>query len=239
MSAISSNRNIQYGSSRLSELSTTNSLGKWRAYSLCGSMISVRNFGRSRQALLDQHRHRGRLADAGRADHREVAGDELVDADRGRQVGVLGQRADLDAVDAAKGVDRLEVVGADAMGDGAERGIGTDAAVEPRRAVVVVDDLAAQLHLDVGDVAVAFVPASVDRRQFADHAHQARLLMDDGDEVADRPMVADLARRQFAGDHPFGAVERHQAADGAVAAVLAPLAQRRDNAVRSAISRVS
>ena len=118
------------------------------------------------------------------------------------------------------------------MGDGAERGIGADAAEEPWRAVVVIDDLAAQLHLHVGDVGVVVVPASVDRRQLADDAHQPRLLMDDGDEVADRPMIADLARRQLAGDHPFGAIERHQPADGAVAGVLAPLAQRRDNAVQ-------
>jgi len=51
-SAISSNRNIQYGSSRFSELSTTDSLGKWRAYSLCGSMISVRSFGRRDRHFL-------------------------------------------------------------------------------------------------------------------------------------------------------------------------------------------
>jgi len=117
------------------------------------------------------------------------------------------------------------------MNDGAERGIGADAAEEPRRPVVVVEDLAAQLHLHVGDVGVAFVPASVDRRQFADHADQARPLMNDRDEVADRPMFADLLGRQFAGDHPFGAVERHQATDNAVDATLAPFMQRRDYAV--------
>ena len=87
---------------------------------------------------------------------------------------VLGQAADLDAFDAAKAVDRLEIVGADAMRDRAERGIGTNAAEEQRLAVVVVDDLAAQLDLDIGDVGVAFAPKAVGGRQFADHADKPR-----------------------------------------------------------------
>jgi hypothetical protein len=153
-SAISSNRNIQYGSSRLSELSTTDSLGKWRAYSLCGSMISVRNFGRCDRHFLisiDTAVVLPTPVEPITAKWRVTSSSTLTAAAR---AGILGQRADRHAVGAAKGVDRLEIVGADAMGDGAERGIGANAAEEPRRAVVVVDDLAAQLHLHVGDVGV-------------------------------------------------------------------------------------
>ena len=150
-----------------------------------------------------------------------MATDELVDADHRRHVGVLAETADLDALGAAEAVNRLQIVGAHAVSDRAERRIGADAAVELRRAALVVDDLAAQFYRHVRDVAAAVGPTAIGGRQLADDADEPRLLVDDRNQVADRPILAGVARHHFAGDHALGAGQRDQPADAALRSILA------------------
>ena len=70
--------------------------------------------------LSQQQRDGGRLADAGRAEHRKVAVQRIVDRDAGVDGLVLRQLADGDRAAPREIVDGGEIARADAVGDGAD-----------------------------------------------------------------------------------------------------------------------
>ena len=105
---------------------------------------------------------------------------------------VLGQRADLHDIAGLHGENGAQIRGADAVGDRAERREGADAAIEHRLARGFVDDFAAKLDLDQRRVDSVDAPALIGRRDVDDLADQARAVVHDRDEVADRPIVARL-----------------------------------------------
>ena len=108
--------------------------GRRAAYSLCGSIRSTRvAFGRLQDAVEDQ-RDGARLAAAGRAEHREMLLQKILHAERRLDPIVLAELADRDRLLAGVIVDRLERRSIHLAGGGADRRIGSDAAVEGRLA---------------------------------------------------------------------------------------------------------
>ena len=142
-----------------------------------------------RQRLFQQEADRSRLADAGRPQNGEMTPDQFADVDLRRDVLVLAQPADFDPLPAAKRIDGPKIVGADAVRGRAQRGKRTHAAMEKRRAVSVVDNLAVQLDRHAGGVRLAFGPPAVIGLDLADRADQTRGPVHDGDEMADRPVL--------------------------------------------------
>jgi len=61
--------------------------------------------------LVQQQRHAARFADAGRAEHREVLTEHLLDVDIGDDGLILLQGADIDLIRSGRGIDRFEAPG--------------------------------------------------------------------------------------------------------------------------------
>lgn len=178
--------------------------------------------------LLDQDRNGGRLADAGRSEDGEVPPHHLADADRRRDFLVLAEMADLDAVVAAERVDRRQVGGADEVGDRAERRVRLQTASKAGLAVGVVGDFAGELHPDMDDIGLGVVPSTLGGGQRADDADDPHVAVDDGDEMADRPVNAVAAGPHAAGDHRVQAVELDELAENPAGADVAPVLERHD-----------
>ena len=87
-------------------------------------------------------------------------------------------------------MDGQQVGDADAVGNGAEIGIGADAAAEFETAIVAVDDLADQFDADLHLVLHALVPGAVIGAHLADKADDAGLSHADRDQPADRPEIS-------------------------------------------------
>ena len=136
-STISSKLNSQNGSFRLRGLSTSARSPKQRPYSLWTSSRKIRRSGRDSQHLVQQQRHAARLADAGRAEHREMLGQHLLDIDIGDDGRILLQGADIDLIRSGRRIDRAQLLIADQFDGIADGRIVGDAALEfgaaPRR----------------------------------------------------------------------------------------------------------
>ena len=85
--------------------------------------------------------------------------------------------------------------------------------MEKRRAVGVIDNFTIEFDRDASGIGLMFGPPAVIGRNFADGAHQTRVPVDDGDEMADRPLV--LVRPERTADHTLRSVQSHQAPDHA------------------------
>ncbi|MGY3492604.1 hypothetical protein ACVW1B_002023 [Bradyrhizobium sp. USDA 4502] len=133
------------------------------------------------QDLVEQQRHAGRLADAGRAEHREVLGQHLLDVDIGDDRTILLQRADIDLVRAARRIDRAQLLVRDQIGAVADGRIVGDTALEFR--AVAAQDLAQQV--DRGGRHVFVGRRQVLARHFGDHGDDDRARAADTDEPAD------------------------------------------------------
>ena len=80
--------------------------------------------------FVEQQRHAGRFADAGRAEHREMLGEHFLDVDIGDDRAVLLQGADIDLVRAGRRVDRAQFRIGDQVDGIADGRIVGDAALE-------------------------------------------------------------------------------------------------------------
>ncbi len=85
--------------------------------------------------------------------------------------------------------------------------------MEVRRAGRIVDNLAGELDCYAGDVDLRRRPPAVVSFDVADGADQSRGLVNDGDQMADRPVL--FTRTERTADHALGSVQRHQAPDHA------------------------
>ena len=169
--------------------------------------------------LAQQQCDGGRLADAGRADDREVAVQRFVDRDAGVDRLVLRKLPDDDRAAACEVVDRGQVAGADAVCDRADIGIVGDAAVEDRLAIVrIVANLADQLDADLDGVAAAGCPLQVGFVDCEDQADRARRLEIDRHHLADRPQAGDRSVLVIGvgGDDGARAIALHDVAEHAV-----------------------
>ncbi len=84
--------------------------------------------------FVEQQRHAGRFADAGRAQHRKMLGQHFLDVDIGDDRAVLLQRADIDLVGSARRVDGAQFLVGDQVDVVADGRIVGDAALEFRLA---------------------------------------------------------------------------------------------------------
>jgi hypothetical protein len=107
--------------------------------------------------------------------------------------------------------------------------------MEERRAVGIVDDFAVQLDRDASRVGLAFGPPAVIGRNFADRAYQTRCPVNDGDEMADRPLL--LACLERTADDALCSIQRNQAPDDARRLEPLPLASNAFPPVCSASRR--
>ena len=141
----------------------------------------MRRLGRAFDDPVEDDRHAARLADAGRAEDREVARHQPVDHHPRRDVVVVVQRADGDAALADRRIDELELVAPDDVDLVADRRITGDSAGKALGAVGAESELAHQI--DLGDDAETLV--SVVARDFRDHADQFASARLDVEERAD------------------------------------------------------
>ena len=93
--------------------------------------------------FVEQQRHAGRFADAGRAEHREMLGQHFLDIDIGDDRRVLLQGADIDLVRSARRVDRAQFLIGDQLDGVADGRIVGDAALEFGRSAA--EDFAEQI----------------------------------------------------------------------------------------------
>src|SRR5690606_37982700 len=105
---------------------------------------------------------------------------------------ILRQLADGQAVTSGKIVDGLQVALADAMGNGADMGVGGDAAVKGRLAVLCVAHLADQLDVDGNRVMCVLRPCHGRRLDAVDKAYCADRAEIDRDQPADGPQAPGL-----------------------------------------------
>lgn len=106
--------------------------------------------------LLQKQADGGRLADAGRSQNRKVPSHQFADVDLRRDIFVLAQPADLDALPAAKSVDSSEVIRADSVRRSAQGGKRAHPAMEQRRVIKIGDNFPIQLNCDPGSVGLDF-----------------------------------------------------------------------------------
>ena len=85
--------------------------------------------------------------------------------------------------------------------------------MEKRRAVGVIDNFAVEFDRDASGIGLILGPPAVIGRNFAHSAHQSRVPVDDGDEMADRPLA--LVRLERTADDALRSVQSHQAPDHA------------------------
>src|ERR1700733_3391075 len=111
----------------------------------------LRQYG---QRLLQKEADGGRLADAGRSQNSKVSTHQFADVNLRRDVFVLAQSADLDALPATKSVDGSKIICADSVRRGAQRGKRAHATMEKRRAIGIVDNFAVQLNCARGGVGI-------------------------------------------------------------------------------------
>ena len=102
--------------------------------------------------LVEQQRYAGRLADAGRTEHGKVLREHFLDVDIGDDRRILLQRADVDLVRSARGVDRAQFLTGDQLDAIADGRIMGDAALE--FGAFAAADLAEQVDRGAGDVPV-------------------------------------------------------------------------------------
>ena len=165
------------------------------------------------QRLLQKQADRGRLADAGRSQNSKVPPHQFADVNLRRDILVLAQPADLDALPAAKSVDGSEIICADSVRRRAQRGKRAHATMEKRRAIGIVDNFAVQLNCDPGGVGLVFGPSAVIGRNFANSAHQTRGPVNDRNEMANRPLL--FVQLERAADDALCSVQSHQSANDA------------------------
>ena len=148
------------------------------------------------QNFVQQQRHAGRLADAGRAEHREMLGEHFLDVDIGDDRGILLQGADIDLVRSARRIDRAKLLVGDEVDGIADGRIVGDAALE-FRAVRRAQDFAEQVDRGGGDVGVG--SRQILAGHFGDHGDDGGIGAADADEAADGgPHLGDahLARQK-------------------------------------------
>ena len=133
------------------------------------------------QDFVQQQRHAGRLADAGRAEHGEMLGQHFLDVDIGDDGAVLLQRADIDLVGAGGRIDRAKLLAGDQVDGVADGRIVGDAALEFRP--VAAEDFAEQVDAGRGDIGVG--GRHVLGRHVRDHGDDGRGGAADADELAD------------------------------------------------------
>src|SRR6185436_18159525 len=97
-------------------------------------------------------RHAGRFAYAGRTQNGEVLGQHFLDVDIGNHRAVLLQRADIDLVRAARGVDGAQLLGGNEVDGIADGRIVGAATLEFRLAAA--KDLTEQVDAGMSDVLV-------------------------------------------------------------------------------------
>lgn len=84
------------------------------------------------QDFVEQQRHAGGFADAGRAEHGEMLRQHFFDVDIGDHRGILLQGSDIDLVGAARLIDDAQVVAGDQVYRVADGRVVGDAALELR-----------------------------------------------------------------------------------------------------------
>ncbi len=135
--------------------------------------------------LLQDQRDAARLADAGRAEDREMLVQHVVDVDVGADRGVLLQVADVDRVGAGDIVDQAQLIARDQRGRIADRRIVGDAALEMGLAVIALPDLAHHVEAR-GRTKTLLARGCRDvLRHLRDHSDQQRLGALDAQELAD------------------------------------------------------
>src|SRR3984957_4546253 len=92
---------------------------------------------------------------------------QFADVNLRRNIFVLAQSADLDALPAAKSVDGSEIIRADSVRRSAKRGKRAHATMKKRWAIGIVDNFAIQLNCDPDGVGLIFGPPAVIGRNFA------------------------------------------------------------------------
>ena len=138
---------------------------------------------------------------------------QFADVNLRRDILVLAQPADLDALSATKSVDGSEIICADSVRRGAQRGKRAHATMESRRAIGIVDNLAVQLNCDPGGVGLVFTPPAVIGRNFANSAHQTRCPVNDRNEMANRPLL--FVQLERAANDALCSIQSHQSANDA------------------------
>ncbi|MGY3422114.1 hypothetical protein ACVWZW_002589 [Bradyrhizobium sp. F1.13.4] len=132
--------------------------------------------------LVEQQRHTGRFADAGRSQHCKVLGEHFLDVDIGDDGAVLLEEADIDLVGAGRRVDRAQLLARDQIDGIADCRIVGDAALEFGLAGRV-EDFAQQVDRGDGDQIV--VARQVFAGHLGDHRDDDRAGAADTDEPAD------------------------------------------------------
>src|SRR6202012_1533232 len=144
--------------------------------------------------FVQQQRHAGRFADAGRAEHRKMLGQHFLDIDIDDNGRILLQGADIDLVRPARRIDRAQLLVVDEVDGVADGRVIGDAALE-FLAVRGPQDFAEQVDRGGGDVGVR--TRQMLAGYFGDHGDDRRIRAADADEAADRGPY--LGGAQFAG----------------------------------------
>ena len=129
-STISSKLNSQNGSRRLRGVTTWRWSPKQWPYSLCRSSRKMRRFGRAARICCRMVATAARFADAGRAQHREMPAQQLVDVDVDADRVVLLQVADVGVVAVRGAIDDPQFLLRHEDGAVADLRVALDAALE-------------------------------------------------------------------------------------------------------------
>ncbi|ENN87687.1 hypothetical protein RHSP_45996 [Rhizobium freirei PRF 81] len=147
--------------------------------------------------LVQQQRDRRGLADAGRTDDCEMLRQHRGNMDGSVDAFVLRQLAD-DAAAVLAGIeDAHEVAGADAMRDGAEIGIGGDAAGKFFAAIRLYTDFAQQFHFDAEEIVLSFAPSDALGVHRVNEGGNTVLADADGDQLPHGPEFGQVGAACF------------------------------------------
>ena len=142
------------------------------------------------QDFIEQQRHAGRFADAGRPQHGKMLRQQFFDIDIGDHRRVLLQRADIDLVGAVRRVHGAQLVAGNQLDRVADRGIGGDAA--QKLGARAVGDLAEQIDRGAGhELAAGW---QILARHFGDGGNDRAATRANADKAPDR--CAHLRKRQ-------------------------------------------
>ncbi len=144
--------------------------------------------------LVEEKRDGGRLADAGRADDGKVLGQHRGNMDCGVDGLVLRQRADHAAASLSGIINALQIIGANAVGNGAKMRVAGNAGGKALRAIIIHAHFAQKLHLDTEFVAAVFAPSAGTRCHRIGECHHAVASDADRDQAPDRPELGELRR---------------------------------------------
>ena len=165
------------------------------------------------ERLLQKQAHGGRLTNAGRSENGKMAPHQLAYVNLCRDIFVLAQPTDLDALPAPESIDGSKIICANSVRRGAQRGKRAHAAVEKRHAARIVDNFAVQLNGNPSGVRRVFGPLAVISRNFANSAHQTRGPVNDRNEMANGPLL--FIQFEGAADDALCSIQGHQSANDA------------------------